>query len=303
MKKIDFGQDLGGIGRRMRQVRELNELSQGRMARLVGIENQSTYGNYEAGRSVPLDFVIHYHKVCNEQLGIRFTLDWLLKGVGDGPERGRNPLTAGGALAAGLPDGNPFAQPRTQSALPEARNIDERISEHIARSTEILKALLKRKYETKLSSGEPSLHPFLGELPFAVMDLMSVIRYASPGACKLFKTTAEAAVGQSSLRFGKSAFQNVVPEQIESTLKKGYWIGEIEAHTSRFEPLPVVMIMWLMRDEEQNPCMGVVVVPKDEISRILEELKSLELGTIKDHMAWEEARIPDKPKSSPSETE
>ena len=298
MKKIDFGQDLAGVGGRMRQVRELNGLSQGRMARLVGIENQSTYGNYEAGRSVPLDFVLHYHNVCNEELGIRFSLDWLLKGVGQHPQRAQGPQTSfvpdgaepnGRATAA-------VAQTQTQSSPAGAEEMDERISEHIARSTEVLRELLQRKYEGRGKPEETTVHSCLRDIPFAVMDMMSVVRYASPEACRLFKTTPEAVIGQSSMRFGKTAFQEVVPEQVEATLTKGYWMGEVNANTSQFEPLPVLMIMWLMRDEERNPCMGVVIVPKSDIDGILGELKNLKQETVKDHMAWEHQRVPDMTK-------
>lgn len=271
------------------------------MARLVGIGNQSTYGNYEAGRSVPLDFVIHYHHVCNEQLRTRFTLDWLLKGAGQGPQREEDPVRTARVLgAAEVDDGKAGAEAlfRAQTAPAEANGIDDRITEHIARSTEVLRELLQRKYEGRRKPEEPPIHPSLREIPFAVMDMMSVIRYASPGACKLFKTTPEAVIGQSSMRFGKMAFQEVVPEQIEATFTKGYWIGEVNAHTSQFEPLPLVMIMWLMRDEEKNPCMGIVLVPRSEIDAILDELRNLRQETVKDHVAWEQRMVSDKTKST-----
>lgn len=331
MKKLDFGQDLEGVGLRMRQVRELNGLSQGRMSRLIGIENQSTYGNYEAGRSVPLDFVIHYHNVCNERLGVRFTLDWLLRGVGDGP-RSREDGRSGQGATPSVVNGPALTEPAVQAipaepapaqavpaqsaapgfatggasaanadaappdiAPPTPGEIDARITEHIARSTEVLRELLRRKFDSRRPEDLP-VHPFLREIPFAVIDMMSVVRYASPSVCRLLKTTPEAVMGQSSMRFGKMAFDDVVPDQIQATLTRGYWIGEATVNTSRFEPLPVVMIMWLMRDEDRAPCMGIILLPKSDVDGLLEELKGLEYEAVKNHVAWEHSIAPDKPK-------
>jgi transcriptional regulator with XRE-family HTH domain len=309
MKRLDFRQDLGEIGRRMRRVRELTGIPQGRMSRLLGIKNQSTYGNYEAGRSVPLDFVIHFHSVCKEQLGVRFTLDWLLSGVGEGPHGGQGDPAGRAGLSASEPTprgANPDGESSVAPPLPakpapeEAGNIDERITEHIARSTEVLRELLQRRAVGGEGPEALSLHPFLRDIPFAVIDMMSVIRYASPGACRLFKTTAQAVVGHSSMRFGKTALEKVVPQQIESLLTRGYWAGQVEAHTSRFEPLPLVMIMWLMRDEAGGPCMGLLMVPMRQVEGILEELEGLKHEAVRDHLAWEHSMAAAKEKPDPS---
>jgi transcriptional regulator with XRE-family HTH domain len=309
MKRLDFRQDLGEIGRRMRRVRELTGIPQGRMSRLLGIKNQSTYGNYEAGRSVPLDFVIHFHGVCNERLGVRFTLDWLLRGVGKGPHGGQDDRAGRAGLSASEPTATAsepngkasVAPPSPAKPAPEeAGNIDERITEHIARSTEVLRELLQPRTAGGEGPEALSLHPSLRDIPFAVIDMMSVIRYASPGACRLFKTTADAVVGQSSMRFGKTALEGVVPQQIESVLTKGYWAGQVDAHTSRFETLPLVMVMWLMRDGAGDPCLGLLLVPRRDVEGILEELKGLSHEAVLDHVAWEHSMAAAKPKPDPS---
>ena len=286
MKKIDHGQDLRGIGKRIRQVRNLVEFSQVKMARLVGISNQSTYGNYEAGRSVPVDFAIHFSEVCRKQLGVHFTLDWLLNGEGTGPEikQGRGVYAKPGAMTSAA--GSLAELPQIESSPLESNNIDLKISEQIQTSIEVLKELIHKKYEAQQPL-EGDTHPYLREVPFAIIDMMSVIRYASPGACKLFKTSPEAAVGHSTMRFGREAFDKAVPVQIKTMLEEGCCIERIRANTSQFEPLDLVMIQWLIRDKDGNPCMASFFVPTSEIADARKEVAGLEVEKIKSHVAWE----------------
>ncbi len=292
MKRIDHGQDLKGIGKRIRQVRNLLEFSQGEMARFVGISNQSTYGNYEAGRSVPVDFALHFRDVCREQLGVHFTLDWLLDGEGQGPNR-----EGDRAKRTKFPATTPVGPPPVGSSRAETRsaksnNIDREISEQIGLSLEVLKGLMEKKYAAHPPE-EDSLHSYLQELPFGVMDLMSVIRYASPGACRLFKTTEAAAVGQSTMRFGPETLDKVVPDQINTILRRGYWMGEIRANTSQFDPLELVMIQWLMRDKDGTPCLAVLFISKCDMEDVRKEVEGLHVEKVKSHVAWERDRSPD----------
>ena len=176
--------------------------------------------------------------------------------------------------------------PQMESSPAESDNIDMKISEQIGTSIEVLKELIHKKYEGQQPL-EGHLHPYLGEVPFAIIDMMSVIRYASPGACKLFKTSPEAAVGHSTMRFGRETFEDIVPIQIKTMLEEGYCIKRIRANTSQFEPLDLVMIQWLIRDKDGNPCMASFFVPTSEIEDARKEVAGLEVERIKSHVAWE----------------
>ena len=263
MKKIDFGRDLSGIGVRLRQVRKLAGFSQSKMGGRVGVDNQSTYGNYEAGRAVPLDFIVHFHSVCNEELGICFTLDWLLTG------EGKEPVDA---------------DSRTDVSSPESADIDRQISEELEIATQVIKQLFHRKY----GETEPAiLHPFLRDVPFVIFDQMTVIRYASPGLCELLKAKPEAVIGQSTTRFlPQGEVDRVIPEQIQAMEEKGYWAGEILLQTSDLKKIRCLHFQFLVRDNDGLPCMGNIVIPMGDIREIRKDM-DIYREKIMRHVRWE----------------
>lgn len=79
MNKPKFGTDLKAIGRRIKTVRESLQISQGKMAQKFDVV-QSTYGNYEKGNRLTVDFILKFHHVCTQELGGNFSVQWLLLG-------------------------------------------------------------------------------------------------------------------------------------------------------------------------------------------------------------------------------
>ncbi len=292
MRRIDFGQDLSGIGDRLRRVRELAGLTQGKMGRLVGVNNQSTYGNYEAGRSLPLDFVIHFHGVCEEQLGISFDLDWLLRGEGRGPEE--EPEPAAGAGRAGAPAA-PDSLAATWADLwsAESGDIDRQISEEMEVVKEVVKQFLRRRVPER----EPEhVHPFLRSVPFFVIDQMSAARYASPGVYRLLKAKPETLIGQSSMRYLPAGeMERLIPEQIRAMREKGYWAGEVVVQASDLEEIPCLHVQILIRDDDGTPCMGNILLPMREINETRSRT-DLRGDRIMRHVKWESS-VAQKPRS------
>ena len=73
MRKLRLNVDLKGIGRRLALVR--GSLKQTEFARELGI-NLTTYRNYEEGRTIPLEFIMHLHRIR------KVSFRWLLTGEG-----------------------------------------------------------------------------------------------------------------------------------------------------------------------------------------------------------------------------
>jgi hypothetical protein len=267
----------------MRQVRKLIGFSQGKMARLLGIDNQSTYGNYESGRAVPLDFVIHFHEVCNQQLDIHFSLDWLLREEGRHPVKGTAPgATAGLPLAGAVPGSRGTSRAGVESE--HSNDIDRQISEELELVKEVAKQLVRR------TSGETEpadIHPYLHDIAFFIIDSMTAVRYASPGVHRVVKATRATVVGQSTTRYmPPGEVERVIPEQIEAMKQKGYWAGELDVQTSELKRVRCLHFQFLLRDDDGLPCMGNILIPMSELDGIRKEMEIINENIMR-HVRWE----------------
>ena len=267
----------------MRQVRRYTGLSQGKMARLLGIDNQSTYGNYESGRSVPLDFVIHFHDVCNQQLDIHFTLDWLLR------EEGLEPVKGGESGATVKPLRGPSVSDSAGTSqahfgFTKPDDIDQQIAEELELVKEVVKQLFRRKYGETEST---DIHPYIRDIRFFVFDQMTVVRYASPTAYRLIKVKPQTVLGQSTTRYlPPGEMERVIPEQIKAMEEKGYWAGEITVQTSDLKTFRCLHFQFLLRDEDGLPCMGNIVIPMSELDDVRKDLDIIREKIMR-HAKWE----------------